>query len=430
MSPLFKHIIYIFVVSLLLLSCKSDKIEEDPSVPVPEEPQVGTSDGRTVLVYIISDNDNDMVVAAQSDVNEILAGKIYLGQKDHVIIYWDDKSLPRIYDITNKETATTFTALTPVVSYEEEINSCSYEQFTSVLQFVKNNYPAASYGLVMWSHGTGWLPATVSTTDNTEAYGAKTRSFGADYDYVNNIRTGQNRMSISVMRDAIQDFGTFDFILFDACFMQNIEVLYQLRNTAKAIIASAAEVPGPGAPYHSILQPMFQDGNYVEAMVETYYNYYAGTSNYGILLSAVDGYSLNTFAEATRPYILKYKSTLMNMSYSDILDYYQFDRYFTSNTNCYPDYYDMKGVMQRALSDEDYSAWIQEYEKIFITAVHTSRWYSAIMGRTYKSVTESQYSGISMHIPLKKYADKNVWFAAAYYDTDWAKAAWTEAEAQ
>ena len=51
------------------------------------------------------------------------------------------------------------------------------------------------------------------------------------------------------------------------------------------------------------------------------------------------------------------------------------------------------------------------------------------MGRQNRSVNGQQYSGVSMHIPLKKYADVGLygaWFAGSYYDTDWAKAVWGE----
>ena len=38
----------------------------------------------------------------------------------------------------------------------------------------------------------------------------------------------------------------FDFVLFDACFMQSIEVAYALRNFTDYYIGSPTEIPGPG----------------------------------------------------------------------------------------------------------------------------------------------------------------------------------------
>ena len=45
----------------------------------------------------------------------------------------------------------------------------------------------------------------------------------------------------------------FDYILFDACFMGSVEVLYELRHSARYFIASPAEILADGFPYHLIL---------------------------------------------------------------------------------------------------------------------------------------------------------------------------------
>ncbi len=416
-----KYIIYLLALSLVVVSCK-----KDDDRPEPEEKH-GTTNGRTVLVYAIADN--DMASLAVSDINEMLAGAKYMGKKDHVIVYLDDTQKPRIYDINASSVGTTYSNLTPIYKYEEEVNSCTYEQLSSVIKYTMENYPAPSYGLVMWSHGNGWLPATIKTIDNRKAYGIKalkSRSFGADFNYVDGKKDTEKNMSIETIKAAIDYFGGLDFLLFDACMMQNIEVDYQLRGTSKAIIGSPAEVPGYGAPYNTVLEPMFQDENYVQGMVNKYYEYY---SVFGILLSAVDGMNLESFAAATKVYIQKYKEQLMSMDYKDVLDYFIFDKYYDSVGKAFPDYYDINGIMMTALSAEDYAAWKAEYDKVIICKANTDTWYSALMGRQNWSVNGQQYSGVSMHIPLKKYADVGLygaWFAGSYYDTDWAKAVWGE----
>ena len=297
-----KYIIYILTASLLIVSCKKD---EEPEPPTPSE-DYGTKNGRTVLVYAIADN--DMASIAVRDISEMLAGAKYMGEKDHLIVYLDDKQTPRIYDINISSVGTTYAKLTPIYQYDTEVNSCSYEQFSSVIKFTMDNYPAPSYGLVMWSHGNGWLPATIKTIDNRKAYGIKalkSRSFGSDLDYVDGKPGKDKNMSIEAIKAAIDGFGGLDFLMFDACMMQNIEVAYTLRGTSKAIIGSPAEVPGEGAPYNTVLEPMFQDENYVQGIVNKYNEYYSKSYKYGILLSAVDGMNLESCSAATKVYIQK-----------------------------------------------------------------------------------------------------------------------------
>ena len=425
MHLFYKYIIYILTASLLIVSCKKD---EEPEPPTPSE-DYGTKNGRTVLVYAIADN--DMASIAVRDISEMLAGAKYMGEKDHLIVYLDDKQTPRIYDINISSAGTTYAKLTPIYQYDTEVNSCSYEQFSSVIKFTMDNYPAPSYGLVMWSHGNGWLPTGREYPDNRNAYGIKSltaRSFGADYDYIDGQKGSEKKMSIRTIRNGIDHFGGLDFLLFDACMMQNIEVDYQLRGKSKAFIGSPAEVPGEGAPYNTVLRPMFQDDNYVQGIVGKYYDYYSTSYSYGILLSAVDGMNLESFASATRKYVQQYKQTLMDMDYTGVLDYFKFDTYYSVSQ--FPDYYDINGIMQKALPAEDYAAWKAEYDKVIICKANTDIWFSALMDKRYYSVDSHQFSGVSMHIPLKKYADVNAWFAGSYYDTDWAKAVWIADETE
>lgn len=418
-----RYIIVLLAATMLLFSCKKEEQKEEP------EEHYGTTNGRTVLVYIVADN--NMSTQALTDIREMLIGAKYLGDKDHLMIYLDDNSLPRIYDVTKSNAGQAYKDLSPVFSFDSEVNSCTYDQLLWVLNYMKEHYAAESYGLVMWSHGSGWLPVNPST--NSKIYGVKSRAFGVDKENGKSI-TG-HQMDIEEIARAIEDFQKVDFLIFDACFMQNIEVLYTLRNTAKAIISSPAEVPGDGAPYHTMLRPMFEDDGYVTGMVDEYYNAYKHSSVYGILLSAVNCETLEHFAEVTRVYVQKYKQELLTTEYVDkknniptILDYFWFDMY-TSSSIQYPDYYDIKGLMKKVMTTEDFAAWNEELNKIIGASVYTYTWYSDVMGKQYKTVDGSQYSGVSMHVPLEKYAVKDSGFkryASSYYDTEWAQKVWTE----
>ena len=415
-----RYIIVLFAATMLLFSCKKEEQKEEP------KEHYGTTNGRTVLVYIVADN--NMSTQALIDIREMLIGAKYLGDKDHLMIYLDDNSSPRIYYVTNSNAGQAYKDLTPVFSFSSEVNSCTYDQLLWVLNYMKEHYAAESYGLVMWSHGSGWLPATPSA--NPKTYGVKSRSFGLDNENGKSF-TG-HQMDIEEIAQAIEDFKKVDFLIFDACFMQNIEVVYALRNTAKTIISSPAEVPGDGAPYHTMLKPMFEDEGYVTGMVDEYYNVYKSSTIYGILLSAVNCESLEHFAEVTRVYVQKYKQELLTTEYVDdnnnptILDYFWFDKY-TSSSLQYPDYYDIKGLMKKVMTTEDYAVWSEELNKIIGASVYTNLWFSAAMNKQYKTVDGDQYSGVSMHVPLEKYAVKDSGFkrfASSYYDTEWAQKVW------
>ena len=50
-------------------------------------------------------------------------------------------------------------------------------------------------------------------------------------------------------------------MLFDACYMQSVEVIYQLRDRTDYFIGSPTEIPGPGAPYEAVVPALFSQIN-------------------------------------------------------------------------------------------------------------------------------------------------------------------------
>jgi hypothetical protein len=69
----------------------------------------------------------------------------------------------------------------------------------------------------------------------------KTRSFGDD---------NSKSMDVQQLKSALP--ANLDFLIFDACSMASVEVLYELRNVAPYILASPTEVLSVGMPYHQI----------------------------------------------------------------------------------------------------------------------------------------------------------------------------------
>jgi hypothetical protein len=144
--------------------------------------------------------------------------------------------------------------------YETQ-NSASKHVLKSTIDEAFSLFPAKSYGLILWSHGTGWLPKGVY--DNIKQ--TNVRSFGKDKN---------NEMEIEDLAEAIPE--NLDFIIFDACLMSGIEVLYQLRNKADVIVASPTEVLVAGFPYEKIipllLMPHLNYGEIALSYMEYYKN--------------------------------------------------------------------------------------------------------------------------------------------------------------
>lgn len=395
--------IYCIFASILFSSCE----KEEPRFS--ERNNAGTTFGRTVIVYMAAENSLSSEV--RTDINEMLEGVKYLGPKDHLIVFVDDVSSPCIYDLCDTVQARERRQLSPVYKWDDEVDSCDPSTLDFILKYARIHYPSDSYALILWSHGSGWNPATPPRQNSVPK-----NSFGYDNGENKTYDRG-SQMEISDIASVCESFGSLDYIFFDACFMQNIETCYQLRKSAKYIVGSPAEIRAEGAPYNLIMEPMFADGINLKDMIERYKEGYNGN---GVLLSAVKTAELSSFAVNTAQYISKYKDVLLTMDYGEVLDYFQYNRYKSSGQ--FPDFYDMKGIMQKAMTEDDYVQWEMMYGKIFEASVSSATWYSRFGGN--HTVVEDQYSGMSMHVPLNKYVEDNKWFARSYFDYDWAKTVW------
>ena len=94
------------------------------------------------------------------------------------------------------------------------------------LQYMRTNYPAKSYGLVLWGHASGWL------VSNDSIVYSKSRAYGGDTGSGSSGGTGKYWMNIPSMARAIAN-GMGDtplkFIFGDCCSFGCVEVAYELR---------------------------------------------------------------------------------------------------------------------------------------------------------------------------------------------------------
>ena len=396
----------------IVATCSFSACSKDDETPPIVSPYV---ESRTVMVYMVAENSLNKNVWA--DVQEMLVGmnNDTLSANDRLVIYLDDVKLPRIYVVDKTTKITQFSELVPVMTYENDVNSSSAEQLGTFIDYVKSNYPAESYGLVMWSHASGWTPSNFSGDMYSETP-TKRKSFGVD-NGKNTTNNNGNQMNIDDMASVLQG-NAFDFIFFDACVMQTIEVAYELRDAAKWLIASPAEIPASGANYETMTRAMFLKDDYVNQMLTVYKQEYSNA--YGIVVSAVNTEALDDYAAYMKSVVAAHRSEMLNLNISSMLNYIRYGSWTTTS----PDFLDMQGIMLKVLDDEEYAQWKGKTDQL-ITCVHTGRWYSGYPKSTI-AIDDAQCCGMSMFIPFEKYTYRYESFNEKYLITSWAKAVWIE----
>ena len=151
------------------------------------------------------------------------------------------------------------------------------ETIRQIISDAKAQAPAERYALMIGCHGMGWIPRQEEATNRQEV---RRRYFGG---LVSKFQT-----DIKTLVQAIEQTQThMDFILFDDCYMANVEVAYDLRGVTDFLIASTSEIMARGLPYDRMWNHLSPNPNYAMAVQEFLDYYLTYTYPYGTL-SAID----------------------------------------------------------------------------------------------------------------------------------------------
>ena len=379
-------IIYAFFLSLLI-SCNSDK--EIPSTPpTPELPE------RTIIVYLAGDNNLSSEISEKIDA--LQKGMKQMGETDnHLIVYADYRDkMPELLQITNA-------GVQQLEQYTAR-NSASAANFSATLQKAMQDFPAKSYGLICFSHASGWLPA--KALDNPS---------GFDGDSSSTLRSifednGQE-MSLSDFAEAVPLTPTGDkmeFILFETCYMAGAEVVYELRNKTKWILASAAEMLSPGWVdiYPDYLAGLFSPEPKLKEFAQAYFDYRSSQqgASCSATISLICPDKIEELASAVKEIL---SNTNADINLSDI-------QYF--NRNAYHLFFDLSDYME-ALSN---SEQLTNYEKILSEIVVYQAATPLFMNGYPYSYIIRKHCGLTTYIEQPQYPELN----QAYQQLGWSQA--------
>ena len=273
--------------------------------------------------------------------------------------------------------------------------------------------PAKRYGLICAGHGQAWLPHEVIDNEKdisksnlgyhpwVQAEGAETtRAFGEK----------GARVNITELASAIEQSEiSLDYILFDACFMSNIETVYDLRNVANYIIASPCEIMGKGFPYERTLPFLFTDnGNstdYAKA-AESYYLYYrdeyTSSSRCGSI-AVYDCSMIEALAEATKGVV------------ASATDDYDASKLQTYEGKRVHEFYDFGQWANTVATDKEaLASFNEQLERTVIAKYTLNSFYSAYGTYGTYSINVDAYSGVTTSAPSEAYPN-------AWKQTNWHK---------
>jgi hypothetical protein len=387
-------IIWFFCLSLFMSGCDSLGLDGD------------SSNTHTVLVYVVASN--SLEEYSTDDYEEMLEGMKSVDARNNLLVYMDTYSGEYLLKLSRASSGSV--RVDTITKYASQISTNS-AVMKKVLTDAFTTYPADSYGLILWSHGDGWLPAYTSaeTASSSTSTTSKTRWFGQSHGY---------EMDINSLKEAFASSSIphLDFILFDACYMQTVEVAYALRSYTDYMIGSPLEITANGGPYQRVVPFMFADRTnekqYVENIAKVYYTYYHtgedSSWDTGVCLSVIDCNQLDSLASATSAALTGRSAAVASLDLTNV-------QYFDPLYSYVHAFYDMDDVMSHVASTEGYAAWSAQLAKTIVWNGTEDASYSAYINSTFAI---NKDCGISMYVPVSSSSLAKEW-NTFYHQLDW-----------
>lgn len=407
----------------LSVSCRKGNIEP-PTMP---------DEIDNVLLIYMAGKANGLAGDMRKNIEDFCDGYVPEGFSRNILLTYEELTgstgptrsyLVRIYRHNGKTVRDT------VVTYPVTSIGASRETLEDVLNETRRRFPGKGYGLLISSHGTGWLPKgyyrTSGNRDMTSSDGR--RLAGRQYDspgwvpyeerwqdpslpavksicqdvVLSDGMTVSYEMNINEFAEAIPYH--LDYIIMDCCFMGGVEIAYELKDVCDRIIFSPAEVLSLGFNYNTMGEHLLADDSPdLEGVARDYYEKYEAMSGtyQSATVTLVDCSGLATLAETCRQIFSSHGDQMEQLDGSGI------QRYFRYNDSWF---YDLKDIIANSGADET------ELD-LLDAAIDDCIIYRAATER-FISIDIERYSGFSMYLPSR---------GTAYLDSFYSDLAWNRA---
>jgi hypothetical protein len=227
----------------------------------------------TVMVYMAGDDTspNGIEYAIDQDLRELK--KVGSSDGAHLLAQADDAHSPEGYRYRLR--SGTPLVADRVESYRGDLNTGRVSTLVDFVRWAKSYYPAERYALVLWGHGSGHDDEDVyrlvrgkvsprvaaqlarqrlgffQRTRRTLVELGATRGYGYDDTSSDFLDSRELQEALAQVRRLLG--APLDLLGFDACLMSMVEVAFQIRESARILVASERTEPGDGWPYDRAL---------------------------------------------------------------------------------------------------------------------------------------------------------------------------------
>lgn len=365
-----------------------------------------TAPEESHALIVFMQGDNGLAEFMDTNLQNIITAYYNVPEGAQVIIFYDRGNYTRLTELYMSDGMVKQRLLK---EYSRAASSVDPEFMRGVFELIQQEVEADSYGMILSSHGGGWVPGDIykyylnydwySMVGTAPQYMTSapnhttvTKFYGQD---------GSDYLDVDTLAGII-DLFHYDYIIFDACFMSNVEALYDLRNNADYIIASSAEVLGNGFPYTTMIPLLFRPDHGLRLTCKAYMELFEDSSG---TISMVDCSELDGLAEAMRKVVATSDGTV---DASQIQGYDGYPIHL---------YYDLEQHVEQLTDDATLRGEFRDaLQSAVVYTNHTPTYFSALYGQQTLDLPRS--CGLTCHVERAEFPDTH----AAYLQTAWAKA--------
>ena len=305
------------------------------------------------------------------------------------------------------------------------------EVMAQSLNYIAEKFKSDHYGLILSSHGTGWLPAGYysNPTEYTLAFGGNGLKAAPRVVFPSGpipyqepevmpgpaVRTyGEEIVNDGGVRQVyqmdIKDLPAglpfhFDYILMDICLMGCVEVAWELKDKCDYLGFSPTEILTDGLVYTKMTTRLLKSGDPdLKGVLDDYYDCYAAKSGdyQSACYTLVDCSKLDALAAACKTAFASYRDAIAAVDPSTVQPFFRSYHHW---------FYDLKDILDKAGADT--RAVESALRQCIVHSIHTKSFMPYSGGFPFDA-----YCGLSMYLPCNGSA-----YLDAYYQTlSWNKA--------
>lgn len=385
---------------------------------------------QTILVFLPWTGGNSSIgltKALSNNIDSICAGitdKKGLNNTRVLVFFSNNANNSTLFDLTYND-VTKEVSRTPIKTYEGSAYN-SANGFADLLNEVRQNAEALNYALIIGGHGCGWSCADDWINYPNQAKSFNTQQtfdtsfsgiqFGADPNnpttrFFGSVDRKENSIDLSTLAEGIKQSGIkMQYILFDVCYMGNVETAYELKDVTNYLIATSSEIMANGIPYRSMWSYLNGTTPNYSSLVNGIVNFYKNSNAPYCNMAAIDCRQLDALANVMKEINQKYTlDTTIPLDSIQPLD--GFSPHLSYDMAVYVDSLKPSGYLKEQFSNQ--------LKKTVKAAAHTEYAYTALYLYPEATIKVKNYCGLSISDPSQhpvaiRGKEKTGWWKATH----------------